>query len=434
MLKKIFNVDKMVEQEKQQLLEAQQRVEKREQELKDLQQQVLNRENALLNSQQEVNQLHELAEKQKKELTSKLQETQDKLNSLAQKEQELDNELANVQYLDECGFYTDLNQLVFTYGTSQEYKQAIQDNLNAQKEMITKNLVCKWGTTWTVGNSVSKGETMMKDTSKMTIRCFNAECNAIIEHMNRTTLDKVNEKIKKSFNQINKLQKTRNMSMDEKYLELKLEQAKLVYEQQLKNKEERELEAQRRAELREQEKLEKEIQKEKDKALKEKQQYLKEMARLAKQKEQTQELLDRIAELEAQVNSIDETIDNLDERGSVQCKAGWVYVISQPGSEDVKIGTTRRLDPHERIKELGSASVPFKFNTHAVLFAEDAFALENKLHKYFNDKRVNKANVRKEFFHVDVKEVADYVHTNIDAHVEFDFNPINEEYEISIRG
>ena len=434
MFKKLFNVDKMVEQEKQQLLEAQQRVEKREQELKDLQQQVLNRENALLGTQQEVNQLHELAERQKKELASKLLETQEKLDSLTQKEQELDSELANVQYLDECGFYTDLNQLVFTYGTSQEYKQAIQENLNAQKEMITKNLVCKWGTVWTVEGSTRKGETMMKDTSKMTIRCFNAECNAIIEHMNRTTLEKVNEKIKKSFDQINKLQKTRNMSMDEKYLELKLEQAKLVYEQQLKNKEERELEAQRRAELREQEKLEKEIQKEKDKALKEKQQYLKEMARLAKQKEQTQELLDRIAELEAQVNSIDETIDNLDERGSVQCKAGWVYVISQPGSEDVKIGTTRRLDPHERIKELGSASVPFKFNTHAVLFAEDAFALENKLHKYFNDKRVNKANVRKEFFHVDVKEVAEYVHTNIDAHVEFDFNPINEEYEISIRG
>ena len=197
MFKKLFNVDKMVEQEKQQLLEAQQRVEKREQELKDLQQQVLNRENALLGTQQEVNQLHELAERQQRELTSKLQETQDKLNSLAQKEQELDNELANVQYLDECGFYTDLNQLVFTYGTSQEYKQAIQANLDAQKEMITKNLVCKWGTVWTVEGSTRKGETMMKDTSKMTIRCFNAECNAIIEHMNRTTLEKVNEKIKK---------------------------------------------------------------------------------------------------------------------------------------------------------------------------------------------------------------------------------------------
>lgn len=434
MLKKIFGIDKMVEQEKQFYVDARQRMEQRERELQDLKQQVLNQENTLLTSQQEVDRLHEIAEKQNKTLTSKLLEAQTKLNELEQKEQQLDNELANVQYLDECGFYTDLNQLVFTYGTSQEYKQAIQNNLDAQKEMITKNLVCKWETTWTVGDSVRKGKTMMKDTSKMTIRCFNAECNAIIEHMNRTTLEKVNEKITKSFNQINKLQKTHNMSMDEKYLELKLEQAKLVYEQQLKNKEERELEAQRRAELREQEKLEKEIQKEKEKALKEKQQYLKEMARLAKQKQQTQELLDRIAELEAQVNSIDETIDTLDERGSVQCKAGWVYVISQPGSSDVKIGTTRRLDPHERIKELGSASVPFKFNTHAVLFAEDAFALENRLHKHFNDVRVNRANVRKEFFHVDVQEVAEYVHNNIDPHVEFDFNPINEEYELSNRG
>lgn len=431
MLKKLFGVDKMVEQEKQRLNETQQRVEQREQELKDLKQQILDQENTLLSSQQEVDQLHDLAVKQQQELNTKLQETQDKLNELQQKEKQLDKELANVQYLDECGFYTDLNQLVFTYGTSQEYKQAIQDNLDAQKEMITKNLVCKWETTWTVEGSTRKGETMMKDTSKMTIRCFNAECNAIIEHMNRTTLEKVNEKITKSFNQINKLQKTRNMSMNEKYLELKLEQAKLVYEQQLKNKEERELEAQRRAELREQEKLEKEIQKEKDKALKEKQQYLKEMARLAKQKEQTQELLDRIAELEAQVNSIDETIDTLDERGSVKCRAGWVYVISQPGSDDIKIGTTRRLDPHERIKELSSASVPFKFNTHAVIFAEDAFALENQLHKQFDKVRVNKVNKHKEFFTVNVKEVAEYVHNNVDAHVEFDFNPINEEYEMS---
>ena len=249
--------------------------------------------------------------------------------------------------------------------------------------------------------------------------------------MEPSSLETVTRKIQKSFDQIKNLVKANKVQMSDEFLKLKLEEAKLVYEQQLKNKEEKELEAQRRAELREQEKLEKEIQKEKDKALKEKQQYLKEMARLAKQKQQTQELLDRIAELEAQVNAIDETIDSLDERGSVTCKAGWVYIISQPGSDEVKIGTTRRLDPYERINELGSASVPFKFNTHAVLFAEDAFALENQLHKYFNEKRVNKANIRKEFFTVTPQEVAEYVHNNIDKHVEFDFNPINEEYEMS---
>ena len=417
MLKKLFGVDKMVEQEKQQYLKLINEVQGKQQELKDLERELRKKQGWLDNSLAD-------SEKTRVELKITLEENQEK-------QEMLDRELKNVQYLDDCGFYTDLNKLVFTYGTSQEYKQAIQENLDKQKAMIEDEKVCKWEIEWTVENSIQKGRKMMKDTSKMVVRCFNSECNAIIGNIGRASLESVNNKITKSFDQINKLQKTRKMQMSQDFLDLKLEQAKLVFEQQLKNKEEKELEAQRRAELREQEKLEKEIQKEKDKALKEKQQYLKEMARLAKQKQQTQELLDRIAELEAQVNAIDETIDSLDERGSVTCKAGWVYIISQPGSDEVKIGTTRRLDPYERINELGSASVPFKFNTHAVLFAENAFALENQLHKYFNEKRVNKANIRKEFFTVTPQEVAEYVHNNIDKHVEFDFNPVNEEYEMS---
>ena len=417
MLKKLFGVDKMVEQEKQQYLKLINEVQGKQQELKDLERELRKKQGWLDNSLAD-------SEKTRVELKITLEENQEK-------QEMLDRELKNVQYLDDCGFYTDLNKLVFTYGTSQEYKQAIQENLDKQKAMIEDEKVCKWEIEWTVENSIQKGRKMMKDTSKMVVRCFNSECNAIIGNIGRASLESVNNKITKSFDQINKLQKTRKMQMSQDFLDLKLEQAKLVFEQQLKNKEEKELEAQRRAELREQEKLEKEIQKEKDKALKEKQQYLKEMARLAKQKQQTQELLDRIAELEAQVNAIDETIDSLDERGSVTCKAGWVYIISQPGSDEVKIGTTRRLDPYERINELGSASVPFKFNTHAVLFAEDAFALENQLHKHFTDYRVNKANIRKEFFTVTPQEVAEYVHNNVDAHVEFDFNPVNEEYEMS---
>lgn len=417
MLRKMLGVDKMVQQEREQYLKLINEVQGKQQELKDLERELRKKQGWLDNSLAD-------SEKTRVELKITLKENQEK-------QEMLDRELENVQYLDDCGFYTDLNKLVFTYGTSQEYKQAIQENLDKQKAMIEDEKVCKWEIEWTVENSIQKGRKMMKDTSKMVVRCFNSECNAIIGNIGRASLESVNNKITKSFDQINKLQKTRKMQMSQDFLDLKLEQAKLVFEQQLKNKEEKELEAQRRAELREQEKLEKEIQKEKDKALKEKQQYLKEMARLAKQKQQTQELLDRIAELEAQVNAIDETIDSLDERGSVTCKAGWVYIISQPGSDEVKIGTTRRLDPYERINELGSASVPFKFNTHAVLFAEDAFALENQLHKHFTEYRVNKANTRKEFFTVTPQEVAEYVHNNIDKHVEFDFNPVNEEYEMS---
>ena len=409
MLKKLLGVDKMVEQEKQQYLDAVAKLERQQKENEQLKQQI----DEVLHSEQQ--------------LKVEMERTTKEMEQAKKDFNELQQQLEDETYVSQCGFYTDLNQLVFTYGSTVEYKQAIENNLQQQKEMIENKTVCKWQDNALYYNS----KRQIENTTKLVIRCFNSECNTTINNMGRSSLETVTRKIQKSFDQINNLVKVNKVQMSDEFLELKLEEAKLVFEQQLKNKEEKELEAQRRAELREQEKLEKEIQKEKDKALKEKQQYLKEMARLAKQKQQTQELLDRIAELEAQVNAIDETIDSLDERGSVTCKAGWVYIISQPGSDEVKIGTTRRLDPYERINELGSASVPFKFNTHAVLFAEDAFALENQLHKYFNEKRVNKANIRKEFFTVTPQEVAEYVHNNIDKHVEFDFNPVNEEYEMS---
>ena len=395
MLKKLFGVDKMVEQEKQQYLDAVAKLERQQQENEQLKQRI----DEVLRSEQQ--------------LKVEMERTTKEMEQAKKDFNELQQQLEEETYVSQCGFYTDLNQLVFTYGSTVEYKQAIENNLQQQKEMIENKTVCKWQDNALYYNSKKQ----IENTTKLVIRCFNSECNTTINNMGRSSLETVNNKITKSFEQINKLMKSNKIQMSQDFLELKLEEAKLVFEQQLKNKEEKELEAQRRAELREQEKLEKEIQKEKDKALKEKQ--------------QTQELLDRIAELEAQVNAIDETIDSLDERGSVTCKAGWVYIISQPGSDEVKIGTTRRLDPYERINELGSASVPFKFNTHAVLFAEDAFALENQLHKYFNEKRVNKANIRKEFFTVTPQEVAEYVHNNIDKHVEFDFNPVNEEYEMS---
>ena len=409
MLKKLLGVDKMVEQEKQQYLDAVAKLERQQKENEQLKQRI----DEVLRSEQQ--------------LKVEMERTTKEMEQAKKDFNELQQQLEEETYVSQCGFYTDLNQLVFTYGSTVEYKQAIENNLQQQKEMIENKTVCKWQDNALYYNSKKQ----IENTTKLVIRCFNSECNTTINNMGRSSLETVTRKIQKSFDQINTLMKVNKVQMSDEFLKLKLEEAKLVFEQQLKNKEEKELEAQRRAELREQEKLEKEIQKEKDKALKEKQQYLKEMARLAKQKQQTQELLDRIAELEAQVNAIDETIDSLDERGSVTCKAGWVYIISQPGSDEVKIGTTRRLDPYERINELGSASVPFKFNTHAVLFAEDAFALENQLHKHFAEYRVNKANIRKEFFTVTPQEVAEYVHNNIDKHVEFDFNPVNEEYEMS---
>ena len=95
-----------------------------------------------------------------------------------------------------------------------------------------------------------------------------------------------------------------------------------------------------------------------------------------------------------------------------------------------KIGMTRRLDPQDRIDELGSASVPFRFDVHSFIFSEDAVGLETKLHQALNDKRVNKVNLRKEFFYSTVDELEALVN-EIDPSAEFSKTMLAEEFRQS---
>ena len=343
---------------------------------------------------------------------------------------ELEERLGDREFLEDCGMYIDSAELFFEYEDSEEYKKCIKECVECQELMVRLGNACKANTVWIVGGSRAKGEKQNKDNVKLALRLFNLECNEIMYKINtRSNIDTVIEKLERSYRTINRLNKVQDVTIQEEYLDAKKLQAKLIYGYTMMVAHEKEIEAQHRAELREQEKVEKEIQKQKEKLLKEKAQYLKEMTRLAKQKQQTQELLDRIAELEAKVDSLDKEADELDEYANVRTRAGWVYIISNDAfEEDVyKIGTTRRLNPMERVDELGSASVPFKFNVHALMFAEDAFAIENELHRYFNDKRVNKVNNKKEFFKVDLKEIEAKV-LEMDSTVEFKYDVHNEDF------
>lgn len=143
-------------------------------------------------------------------------------------------------------------------------------------------------------------------------------------------------------------------------------------------------------------------------------------------------LRERILELQKQLSDVvlkKEEISNL-QNG----KAGNVYVISNLGSfgDDVfKIGMTRRLDPQDRINELGSASVPFKFDVHSFIFSDDAVALEKKLHDILNKKRLNKVNMRKEFFKISIDELEELV-TDIEPTAEFNKTMIAEEFRQSL--
>lgn len=140
----------------------------------------------------------------------------------------------------------------------------------------------------------------------------------------------------------------------------------------------------------------------------------------------------RILELQAQLAEVvvkKEEIVNL-----ANGKAGNVYIISNLGSfgDDVfKIGMTRRLNPQDRVNELGDASVPFKFDVHSFIFSEDAVGLESKLHTILNEKRVNKVNLRKEFFRVTIDELETLV-TEIEPTAEFNKTMLAEEFKQSL--
>lgn len=140
----------------------------------------------------------------------------------------------------------------------------------------------------------------------------------------------------------------------------------------------------------------------------------------------------RILELQSQLSNVilkKEEIVNL-QNG----KAGNVYIISNLGSfgENVfKIGMTRRLDPQDRVNELGSASVPFKFDVHSFIFSEDAVGLEKKLHDMLNDKRLNKVNLRKEFFKIGIEELEELI-SSVDPTAEFNKTMLAEEFRQSL--
>lgn len=159
---------------------------------------------------------------------------------------------------------------------------------------------------------------------------------------------------------------------------------------------------------------------------------LQESINTASDDDEIKKLQERILELQNQLGQVivkKEEISNL-QNG----KAGTVYIISNLGSfgENVfKIGMTRRLDPQDRVNELGNASVPFKFDVHSFIFSDDAVSLESKMHELLNNRRVNKVNLRKEFFNISIDELESLVE-EIEPTAEFNKTMMAEEFRQSL--
>lgn len=229
-----------------------------------------------------------------------------------------------------------------------------------------------------------------------------------------------------------------NISITQNYLNSKVKELRLAFEYQTKKQQEKEELKAARAEQREQAKIQKELEEQRRKIEKEQTHYQTALEKLQMQLKldpDNPDLLSKKSELEGQLFDIDKALKDVDYR-QANMRAGYVYIISNIGAfgENVyKIGMTRRLEPQERIDELGDASVPFNFDVHAMIFSDDAPALETALHKAFEDRKLNMVNQRREFFNVTLEEIKEVVKKNFDKTVEFIDVPDAEQYRISMR-
>ena len=332
----------------------------------------------------------------------------------------------------EFGLYTPRYDFV----TSEEYKEELDRIRDAQKKLIKNDKAIIGATTWTVNGSKSKGNKMIADMKKLFLRAFNSDCEDVISKVKYNNFDMSLKKIRQSANSIEKLGKSMSLQITQKYIDWKEEELTLAFEYQQKKQEEKEAQKAARAEMREAARLQKEIEAQRKKIEKEQTHYQTAYEKLLKQLEEdpdNSDLLAKKSELENQLNDIDRAIKDIDYREANQ-RAGYVYIISNIGAfgENVyKIGMTRRLDPQDRVDELGDASVPFNFDGHAMIFSDDAPALETALHKAFEDRKLNMVNTRREFFNVTLDEIKEVVKENFDKTVEFVDVPDAEQFRVS---
>lgn len=317
--------------------------------------------------------------------------------------------------LAELAFY----EPVFAFDTSEEYKQNIVSIRSKQKDMlrdksITGAIYC--GKQWTVGDSRREGQKMVNRAMTLTMRAFNGECEAAIASCTFKNYLTMRERMGRAFDAVNKANEVLEIVINHNYYNLKLKELQAVYEYNEKKQQEKEEQKALREQIRDEERAAREIEKAIRDAEAEELRTQKALDKARKEMEAKLAVLtaEQSDKYNAQIAELEQLLADAQAKGeralsmAQQTKRGHVYIISNIGSfgENVfKIGLTRRLDPQDRVDELGSASVPFLFDVHAMIKSEDAPALENALHQHFDKKRTNAVNRRKEFFNVTLAEI-----------------------------
>jgi hypothetical protein len=329
----------------------------------------------------------------------------------------------------------------FNFLTSNEYKIRLDNIRDEQKKLIKNNTAVTANEGWIVNGSASEGKKMVNDMKVLLLRSFNNECDECVDNVKFNNIEANEKRIEKSFEQCNKLGRMMHAEISSAYKVLKYNELYLAFEYQRKKEAEKEELKRAKEEQREQQKLEREIREAREKVVKEKKHFTVAIKDFEDKLKNTVDEKEREM-IEKNLNAAKGQLADLDKEEKVidyreqNAKAGYVYVISNIGAFGdgvYKIGMTRRLEPMERVDELGDASVPFSFDVHAMVFSDNAPALEAKLHEHFYDARINKINDRKEFFRADINEIEKVIKNNYEKIVDVVKEAPAEQYRESLR-
>ena len=342
-----------------------------------------------------------LAEKNKRDLAAQIASLQKDIEHLS-----LD------AYVQEFGLY----EPKYQFPDSPRYKQELDRIYELQKETIKTDCAARCDTSWMVDGNQAKGRKMVEQQLKLMLQAFNGESDALISKVRYDNLKRIEERIEKLFEKLNKLGAEKRCYITREFLDLKRKELYLTHEYADKKQQEAEEQRAIREQMREEEKAQRELERAQIEAEREAERYQKALEKAQRDAEQAQGA--KLNKLNTEIERLSQLLTEANmrkERAISQAqltKSGYVYIISNVGSfgEQVyKIGMTRRLDPMDRVHELGDASVPFPFDVHAMVYSDDAPRLENLLHRHFDIRRVNLVNTKKEFFVVALEEIREVV-------------------------
>ena len=356
------------------------------------------------------------------QLCSKVSKVQDELKN---KKQEVENlePLVTVVNIDTEGL---------ELATSQELKNILSRYKLEEAELVKNNTA--------IDVLINDDKKFVTTQIRQILRSFNAECDLAISNVTLKNIDTMRNKILRSYETLNKIYKSDGVQITKEFLENKLQQLITAHSYQEKLEDERVQKKLIQEQLKEEEKVRREIEREKAKIEKDETQFKNEISKLMKYLQKTDNevektlYIDKIKECEEKLSEL-ETVKSDVLNREKNTRAGFVYIISNIGSfgENIfKIGMTRRLEPMDRIKELSSASVPFEFDVHALIFSDDAPSLESILHNTFREYEVNKVNHRKEFFSIPLEKIEKVVTEHHNATVQWTYDAAAEEYRESL--